>query len=123
MYLLTCGPMFKMKCKILYLTMPIVCRKNLTQNVLMDCKIITLEGDEKVFLVESLNLCQCFEIQQELGGWAYTMPSCKNGKVVLLRFRAQALIGSKCHLDFHKKYVLQGGTLRNLLLHRIFSKF
>ena len=50
------------------------------------------------------------------------MPNCKNGKVVLLRFKAQGLIRSKCHFDFHRKYVLQGGILKNLLLHRIFSK-
>ena len=49
--------------KILYLTMPIVCRKNNSQNDLMDCKIITLEGEEKVFLVGSLNCCQFFEMQ------------------------------------------------------------
>jgi hypothetical protein len=31
--------------------MPIVCRKNLSQSDLTDCKIITIEGEEKVFLV------------------------------------------------------------------------
>jgi hypothetical protein len=50
------------------------------------------------------------------------MPKCKNGKVVRSRFKAQGLIRSKCHLDFHRKYFLQGGTLKDLLLHRIFSK-
>jgi hypothetical protein len=61
MYLLTCGPMIKMKwCfstsnrKILYLTMQIVCRKNLSQSGLTDCKIITIEGEEKVFWWEAL---------------------------------------------------------------------
>jgi hypothetical protein len=56
MYLLTCGPMIKMKgCfstfnrKILYLTILIVCRKNLSQSDRMDCKIITIEGEKKVF--------------------------------------------------------------------------
>ena len=39
-------------CKILYLTMPIMCRKNLNQNDLMNCKIITLEREEKVFFGE-----------------------------------------------------------------------
>ena len=39
-------------CKVLYLTMPIVCRKNLNQNVHMDCKIITLEEEEKVLFGE-----------------------------------------------------------------------
>jgi hypothetical protein len=34
--------------------MLIVYRKNLNQNDLMDCKIITIEGEEKVFLVGSL---------------------------------------------------------------------
>jgi hypothetical protein len=29
----------------------------------MDCKIITIEGEEKVFLVGSPTCCQCFEIQ------------------------------------------------------------
>ena len=51
------------------------------------------------------------------------MPKCKNGKVVLSRFKAQGFIRSKYHLDFHRKYFLQGGTLKNFLLHRIFSKF
>jgi hypothetical protein len=51
------------------------------------------------------------------------MPKCKNGKVAYLRFKALGLIRSKCHLDFHRKLILQEGTLRNLLLHRIFSKF
>jgi hypothetical protein len=49
--------------KILYFTMLIVCRKYLTQSDLMDCKIITNEGEEKVFLVGSPDRCQCFEIQ------------------------------------------------------------
>ena len=31
---------------ILYLTMQIVCKKNLNQSDLMDCKIITLKGEE-----------------------------------------------------------------------------
>ena len=48
--------------------MPIVCRKNLIQNDLIDCKIITLEEEKKVFLVESVNRSQCFEIQNKLGG-------------------------------------------------------
>jgi hypothetical protein len=43
--------------------MPIVCRKNLSQSDLTDCKIITIEGEEKVFLVGSLDRFQCFEIQ------------------------------------------------------------
>jgi hypothetical protein len=43
--------------------MLIVCRKNLSQSDLTDCKIITIEGEEKVFLVGSLDPCQCFEIQ------------------------------------------------------------
>jgi hypothetical protein len=29
----------------------------------MDCKNITIEGEEKAFLVGSPNRCQCFEIQ------------------------------------------------------------
>jgi hypothetical protein len=69
MYLLTCGPMIKMKCcfstsnrEILYLTMLIVCRKNLNQSDLMGCKIITIEGEEKVFLVGCPDSYQCFEI-------------------------------------------------------------
>jgi hypothetical protein len=36
--------------------MLIVC-KNLTQSDLMDCKIIIIEGEEKVFLVGSLDRC------------------------------------------------------------------
>jgi hypothetical protein len=35
--------------KILYLTMLLVCRKNLSQSDRTDCKIITFEGEEKVF--------------------------------------------------------------------------
>jgi hypothetical protein len=70
MYLLTCGPIFKMKwCfsisnqKILYLTMLILCRKNLNKSDRTDYKIITVEGEKKVFLVGNLDRCQCFEIQ------------------------------------------------------------
>jgi hypothetical protein len=29
----------------------------------MDCMIITIEGEEKVLLVGSLESCQCFKIQ------------------------------------------------------------
>jgi hypothetical protein len=36
-------------CEILYLTIPIVCRKNLTQSHHTDCKIVTIEEEEKVF--------------------------------------------------------------------------
>ena len=45
------------------------------------------------------------------------MPNCKNGKVVLSRFKAQGLIRNKCHLDFCRKYVLQGnrGYLEELV--------
>jgi hypothetical protein len=44
-------------------TMLIDCRKNLSQSDLTDCKIITIEGEEKVFLVGCLDRCHCFEIQ------------------------------------------------------------
>jgi hypothetical protein len=40
--------------------MLIVCTKNLSQSDLMDCKIITLEEEEKVFLVGSSTCCQLF---------------------------------------------------------------
>jgi hypothetical protein len=43
--------------------MLIVCRKNLSQSDHMDCKIITIEGEEKVFFVGNPSCCQCFEIQ------------------------------------------------------------
>jgi hypothetical protein len=43
--------------------MLIVCKKNLSQSDLMDCKIITFQGEEKVFLVGSHGYFQCFEIQ------------------------------------------------------------
>jgi hypothetical protein len=43
--------------------MLIVCKKNLNQSDRVDCKIITIEGEEKAFLVGSLDYCQCFEIQ------------------------------------------------------------
>jgi hypothetical protein len=36
-------------CKILYLTMLVDCRRNLSQSDLMECKIITIEKKEKVF--------------------------------------------------------------------------
>jgi hypothetical protein len=49
--------------KTLYLTMLIVCTKNLSQSDHMDCKIITIEGEEKVFLVGSHGCFQGFEIQ------------------------------------------------------------
>jgi hypothetical protein len=49
--------------KIIYLIMLIVCRKNLSQSDHMDCKIITIEGEEKVFWVGSHGCFQCFEIQ------------------------------------------------------------
>jgi hypothetical protein len=50
-------------CKILYLTILIVRRKNLNQSDCTDCKIITIEGEEKAFLVGSPDRCQCFDIQ------------------------------------------------------------
>jgi hypothetical protein len=43
--------------------MLIVCRKNPNHSDLTDCKFITIGGEEKVFLVESPDRCQCFEIQ------------------------------------------------------------
>jgi hypothetical protein len=58
MYLLACRIKIKMKLffstfnrKILYLTIPILCRKNLSQSDPMGCKIITIEEEKKVFLV------------------------------------------------------------------------
>jgi hypothetical protein len=54
---------FTSNCKILHLIVLIVRRKNLSQSDLMDCKIITIEEEEKAFLVGSLDHCQCFEIQ------------------------------------------------------------
>jgi thioredoxin-related protein len=52
----------------LYLTILVVCRKNLNQSDHTDYKIITIEGEEKVILVESPDCYQCFEIQYKLGG-------------------------------------------------------
>jgi hypothetical protein len=49
--------------KILYLTILTVQSKNLNQIDCSNCKIITIEGNEKVFLVECLECCQCIEIQ------------------------------------------------------------
>jgi hypothetical protein len=43
--------------------MLIVCRKNLSQIDLTDCKIITIEKEGNTFLVGSPNCCQYFEIQ------------------------------------------------------------
>jgi hypothetical protein len=40
-----------------------------------------------------------------------------------LRFKAQILTRSKGYLDFKKIKNLQGGILRNLLLHGIFLEF
>jgi hypothetical protein len=74
-YLIACGIKIKMKCsfftfncKILNLSILRICRKNCNKSDLTDYKIITIEGEEKVFLVESPNCCQCFEIQKKLGG-------------------------------------------------------
>jgi hypothetical protein len=36
------------------------------------------------------------------------MPKCKNGKVIYLRFKAQGLIRSKCHLDFVENNFYKG---------------
>jgi hypothetical protein len=47
----------------LYLTMLIVCTKNLNQSDRLDCKIITIEEEEKVFLVGCIDRCQYFEIR------------------------------------------------------------
>jgi hypothetical protein len=40
--------------------MLIVCRKNLSQSDRMDCKIITIEGEEKVFFGGELELLSIF---------------------------------------------------------------
>jgi hypothetical protein len=40
----------------------------------MDCKIVMIEGEEKVLLVGCTEHCRCFKIQQKLGGNAYNMP-------------------------------------------------
>jgi hypothetical protein len=40
----------------------IVCRNNLNQRDRMDCKVITVEDEEKSFVVGSSDRCQCFEI-------------------------------------------------------------
>jgi hypothetical protein len=49
--------------KILNLTIPVVCRKNLNQSDHTDCKIITIDGNKRVSFVKSPDCCQCFEIQ------------------------------------------------------------
>jgi hypothetical protein len=41
----------------------LIVKKNLTHSDLMDCKIITIEGEEKVLFVGSLDCCQCLDIQ------------------------------------------------------------
>jgi hypothetical protein len=41
--------------KILYLTILIVCRKNLNQSDCTECKIVTTEGEKKVLLVGCLD--------------------------------------------------------------------
>jgi hypothetical protein len=43
--------------------MLVVCRKNLNESDRTDCKTITIKREEEVFLVGSLDHCQCFEIQ------------------------------------------------------------
>jgi hypothetical protein len=43
--------------------MLIVCKQNLNQSDHTDCKIITIEGEEKAFLVGNPGCFQCFEIQ------------------------------------------------------------
>ena len=54
--------------KILYFTIPIVFRKNLSQSDHTDCNIIKIEGKEKKIWLKYLDYCQCFEIQYILGG-------------------------------------------------------
>jgi hypothetical protein len=36
-------------CKVLYPTIPIICRKKLAQSDGMNCNIITIEGEEKIY--------------------------------------------------------------------------
>jgi hypothetical protein len=43
--------------------MVIVCKKNLNQSGLTNCKILTIEGEENVFLVGSPSFFEGFEIQ------------------------------------------------------------
>jgi hypothetical protein len=66
----------------MYLTILTVCKKNLNQSDHTDCKIITIEGIEKVILVGCPHSCQCFEIQHKLGEYTYKVPKYKNGKVM-----------------------------------------
>jgi hypothetical protein len=47
----------------------------------MDCKIITIEVEEKVFLVGCPDTYECFEIQYKLGGHAYNLPKYMNRKM------------------------------------------
>jgi hypothetical protein len=56
MYLFACRIRTKIKikistsnCKILYLTILVLCRKNLSKSDRMDCKIITIEGGKSFF--------------------------------------------------------------------------
>jgi hypothetical protein len=41
----------------------IVCRENLIHSDYIDCKIVTIEGGKKGFLVGCLDYCHCFEVQ------------------------------------------------------------
>jgi hypothetical protein len=75
MYLFACRIKIKIKWlfstfiyKILYLTILVVCRKSPSQSDHTNCKTITIEEEEKVFLVGYPDCCQCLEIQYKLGG-------------------------------------------------------
>jgi hypothetical protein len=57
----------------------------------MDCKIVMIEGEEKVLLVGCTEHCRCFKIQQKLGGNAYNMPMyIRTEEKVILIFKKEA---------------------------------
>ena len=51
------------------------------------------------------------------------MPNCKNGKVVLSRFKAQSLIRSKYRFDFHRKYVFEGYLEELIIPYNLLKSF
>jgi hypothetical protein len=47
----------------MYLIVLIVCKKKFSQSDCTNCKIITIEEEEKICLVGSQDCCQWFQIQ------------------------------------------------------------
>jgi hypothetical protein len=88
----------------------------------MDCKIIIFEGEEKVLWWGALIVVNVLKFNRNQVDRPTIFQSVRMERLYSQDSKSMGLIRSKCHLDFHRKYFLQGGTLRKLLLHRILSK-